>query len=77
MNMHVTGNQYQTVRGGKVGDKASAIKNLYPEGTVFPDGRNDPVRYSWYMADEGNYLTLKFEIDNEKVKAVRLYHELP
>lgn len=77
MNMSATNSQYATSRGAKVGDSVARIKQLYPEGSVFPDGRNDKQRYAWYISDEGNYLTLKFEIASDTVKQIDLYYELP
>jgi hypothetical protein len=77
MSMDVTGGNYASARGVKVGDNVSRVKQLYPDGGVFPDGRNDKMRYAWYITDQGDYLTLKFEIAGDSVKEILLYHELP
>ena len=77
MNIQSTDRRYSSSRGARVGDGATRIKQLYSEGSVFPDGRNDPKRFAWYIADESNYSTLKFEITEDTVSQIDLYHELP
>jgi hypothetical protein len=77
MNMRLTSDRYHTERGARVGDSAQRIKTLYPEGTKFPDGRNDPHKYSWYISDDSHLYTLKLDIEQELVKEVFIYFEVP
>jgi hypothetical protein len=77
MTMNASDSRHATSRGAKVGDSASRIKQLYPDGSVFPDGRNNKKRYAWYISDGSNYSTLKFEIESETVKQIDLYYEIP
>ena len=77
MNMKLTSDKYFTERGARVGDSAQRVKSLYPEGSKFPDGRNDPLNYSWYISDESHLFTLKFDIEQELVKQILIYYEVP
>ena len=77
MRMRATDRKYATSRGATTGDSASSIKQLYPEGSVFPDGRNDTKRYAWFISDAGNNSTLKFEIESDTVRQIDVYYEVP
>ncbi|HET6512047.1 MAG TPA: hypothetical protein VFH43_07645, partial [Candidatus Kapabacteria bacterium] len=73
MRMRATDRKYATSRGATTGESASRIKQLYPEGSVFPDGRNDTKRYAWFISDAGNNSTLKFEIESDTVRQIDVY----
>jgi|GEM_PF-5722888 len=77
MTMTASGAAYTTTAGIGPGSGVEELKAAYPEIPVALDGRTDPDNCAYVLEDEGDYNTLRFEVEQGKVKEVRVYHSIP
>lgn len=74
--MDVTGNQYLTARGVKVGDSLEKLKKVYSEVQRVPDGTTDPNNGPYAYSD-GNLNYIQFEVENGNINRISIYNEMP
>lgn len=73
LNMYIDHNNYQTPRGIRVGDTLDDLNEKYPEIKPVLDGRQDGT--DRYVIEEGAYNYLVFEIEEDVIVNIRIYHE--
>lgn len=72
-SMSTTNRNYQTMRGIRIGDTLENLTQKYSEIKPVLDGKQDGVKR--YVMEEGNYNYLVFEVENNVIINIRIYHE--
>lgn len=68
----VTNSKYKTTKGITIGDEWEKVKQAYPSIQKFP-GVNDNM---YYVADAGYEKSIEIEVENNKLKKLRMYYTL-
>lgn len=71
LQMDITGDEWSTARGIRVGDPVTDIKTLYPKADNTLTGDTSVYRY------EVNESTLEFHTSNEKVSRILMRYNIP
>lgn len=77
MEIIVSGGEYATYQGIKIGDTLSVLKDKYPSISRVEDGRTDDNNCAYEIADLENYNYLSFEVNNSLVSLIRLFRMIP
>lgn len=80
MKMRLTTDTYATAAGVRVGMNVDALKSVYPDIGLAPDGRTDPDNAAYRLGgteDSFSYDRVEFEVGNGAITEIRLYRELP
>jgi hypothetical protein len=71
LSMDLSGNDWETTRGVRIGDTEAILKEKYPEATNEFSGDKNIYRYS---ASESE---IEFNLRNGKIQLIRIYYMIP
>ena len=74
LSMDLTGQNFSTKRGIKIGDTLEKLNETYPEIEPILDGREDSNNRG-YKIEEGAYNYLTFEVKEGVIINIKIYHE--
>lgn len=77
MEITISGGEYTTFQGIKIGDPLESLKDKYPSISNVEDGRTDDNNRAYEISDIENYNYLRFEVGNGLVSQIRLFHMSP
>jgi hypothetical protein len=71
--MVITTSEYKTANGITIGDELEKVKRAYPSLEKFP-GRNADM---YYIKDSMYEKIMEMEFENNRLKTLRIYYDLP
>jgi hypothetical protein len=77
MEVIVSGGEFATFQGAKIGDALEVLKDKYSSISRVEDGRTDDNNCAYEITDLENNNHLRFEISNGTVSQIKLFHEIP